>query len=106
MTEKNTTISYLQTYIRAKDYQPERKKDYFLKLSEEVGELAKAIRKNVLRAESGDLKGTIDEELWDVIYYAIALANCYDVDLERVISEKEDMNREKYGHAIRFKSGR
>ena len=32
-----TTIKYLQTYIKEKDYQPELLKDYFLKLSEEVG---------------------------------------------------------------------
>lgn len=41
----NTTIKYLQHYIKEKDHKPELVKDYFLKLSEEVGELAKAIRK-------------------------------------------------------------
>ncbi|MBP1924674.1 hypothetical protein J2Z76_000527 [Sedimentibacter acidaminivorans] len=33
-----TTIKYLQSFIKPKDYQPELTKDYFLKLSEEVGE--------------------------------------------------------------------
>ena len=41
----NTTIKYLQHYIKEKDYKPELVKDYFLKLSEEVGELAQAMRK-------------------------------------------------------------
>lgn len=41
----NTTVKYLQNYIRAKDFQPYLVKDYFIKLSEEVGELARAIRK-------------------------------------------------------------
>ena len=40
-----TTIKYLQNYIKSKDFKPELIKDYFLKLSEEVGELANAIRK-------------------------------------------------------------
>lgn len=35
-----TTIKYLQNYLRQKDYNPELLKDYFLKLSEEVGELS------------------------------------------------------------------
>ena len=29
-----TTVKYLQSYIRQKDYRPELKKDYFLKLTE------------------------------------------------------------------------
>ena len=42
-----TTIKYLQNYIKQKDYNPELLKDYFLKLSEEVGELASAMRKGL-----------------------------------------------------------
>ena len=40
------TIRYLQDYLMAKDTIPERKKDYCLKLMEEVGELAEATRKS------------------------------------------------------------
>ncbi len=35
--EGKTTVKYLQRYIKQKDYHPELLKDYFLKLSEEVG---------------------------------------------------------------------
>ena len=76
------TIKYLQEYIKAKDNNPDLVKDYFLKLSEEVGELAKVIRKNVEPATEDEIKGTKEEEIWDVIYYALAIANCYDIDLE------------------------
>ena len=75
-----TTVKYLQNYIKQKDYNPERLKDYFLKLSEEVGELASAMRKGLKAQNDKDIKGTIDEDLWDVIYYAIAIANIYDID--------------------------
>lgn len=102
----NTTVKYLQEYIRAKDHQPDLKKDYFLKLSEEVGELGKAIRKNLVRPEGGPVKGTIDEEVWDVIYYAVALANCYGIDLEKTITEKEELNRVKYNRTQGFETGR
>ena len=44
-----TTVGYLQKYIASKDYHPELKETYFLKLSEEVGELALAMRKDRLR---------------------------------------------------------
>ncbi len=44
----NITIKYLQEYIKQKDYSPDKVKDYFLKLSEEVGELSKANVKMLL----------------------------------------------------------
>lgn len=103
---EHTTISYLQKYIKAKDYHPDLVKDYFLKLSEEVGELANAIRKNKIQLDAESIKGTVDEELWDVIYYAIAIANCYDIDLEKAIKEKEEINNIKYKSEIIFESGK
>ncbi len=101
-----TTIAYLQSYIRSKDHHPEQAKDYFLKLSEEVGELANAMRKGLVRADGAPVKNTIDEELWDVIYYAVALANCYDIDLEAVIKEKEAINNVKYNTGIVFEENK
>jgi len=95
-----TTIKYLQKYIKSKDYKPELVKEYFLKLSEEVGELAKAMRKGNVAADAENIKDTIDEELWDIIYYAVAIANCYDIDLEQVIKVKENINNKKYNKDI------
>lgn len=103
---EHTTISYLQKYIKSKDHRPELVKDYFLKLSEEVGELANAMRKNKIQHNEENIKGTINEELWDVIYYAIAIANCYDIDLEKAIKEKEEINNIKYKSEIIFESGK
>lgn len=101
-----TTIKYLQTYIKEKDYQPELLKDYFLKLSEEVGELSRAMRKG-LKAQIGtEIKGTVDEELWDVIYYALAIANIYDIDMEQVIKVKSEMNESRYPSKNKFEEGR
>jgi Predicted pyrophosphatase len=97
-----TTIKYLQEYIKTKDFHPDLTKDYFLKLSEETGELAKAIRKNLRPTEKTQIKETIEEEVWDVVYYALAIANCYDIDLETVIKLKEDINNEKYSNGQSF----
>ena len=101
-----TTVKYLQNYIKQKDYNPELLKDYFLKLSEEVGELSRAMRKGLKAQDIENIKGTIDEELWDVIYYAIAIANLYDIDLEQVIKVKEKMNQIKYQSPVVFEENR
>lgn len=101
-----TSIKYLQNYIKAKDYHPELLKDYFLKLSEEVGELSRAMRKDMKAPDAEHIKGTIDEELWDVIYYALAIANLYNIDLEQVIRIKEEMNRNRYPSQVKFEENR
>ncbi len=101
-----TTVKYLQSYIRQKDFQPELLKDYFLKLSEEVGELSRAMRKGLKASDINDIKGTIDEEIWDVIYYALAIANIYDIDVESVIKVKSEMNELKYPSNVKFEENR
>jgi len=98
--EKNITIKYLQQYIKAKDFKPELKEGYFMKLVEEVGELAEVIRNNQRYQGDGNttVKGTIEEELYDVLYYVIALANIFDVDLEECCRLKEEINKERTDH--------
>lgn len=101
-----TTVKYLQNYIRQKDFHPELHKDYFLKLAEEVGELSRAMRKDLKAPDMAHLKGSIDEELWDVIYYALAIANLYDIDMEQVIKAKAEMNQSRYPSPVRFEENR
>lgn len=101
-----TTIKYLQTYIKEKDYHPELLKDYFLKLSEEVGELSRAMRKGLKAQNNDEILGTVDEELWDVMYYALAIANIYDIDIEQVAKIKSEMNESKYPSNVKFEEYR
>ena len=101
-----TTVKYLQNYIKQKDHHPELLKDYFLKLSEEVGELSRAMRKGLKATNATDIHGTIDEEVWDVMYYAIAIANLYNIDLEQVIKTKSEMTQRKYPSAVIFEENR
>ena len=102
----NTTVKYLQHYIKERDYHPELLKDYFMKLSEEVGELSRAMRKGLKAENTTDLKGTVDEELWDVIYYALSIANIYDIDIEQVAKNKSEMSDRKYPASVKFETGR
>jgi NTP pyrophosphatase (non-canonical NTP hydrolase) len=91
------TLRNLQKYIRDKDHHPEMKLQYLQKLVEEMGELAKAMRKDIRYSHTQDIQGTLEEELYDVLYYVVALSNTYDVDLETVMRLKEPISSAKYG---------
>lgn len=77
---------------------PEKKENtqrLVLKLIEEFGELAENIRKDV-RYTGEDIKGTIEEELFDIFYYIIAIANNYNINLEEIFYIKDQVNMKKY----------
>ena len=95
LPETDITIRKLQQYIRNKDHKPGMEYGYFLKLIEEIGELAEVIRQGNKLGKDDDIKGTIDEELYDVLYYVFALANLYDVDLEKSCLLKEKINADR-----------
>ncbi len=90
------TISDLQTLIKNIDHKNNAIDKYFYKLSEEVGELAQVIRKNKRLKDSESIKNTIEEELYDVLYYVICLANNFDIDLTECARLKEELNALKY----------
>lgn len=96
---ENLTLNYLQKALKkidgitVGDSKPSDR--YFMKFIEEVGELSECIRKDK-RMINNEIKGTIEEELYDVLYYIICLANVYDIDLEKSIYLKEEINAKKY----------
>ncbi len=98
LPSQNITISELQKYIKSKDYKPGLEHGYFMKLVEEIGELSEVIRKDKRLGKDNDIKDTIDEELYDVLYYVLALANLYNVDLERSCLLKEEINKKRTDH--------
>lgn len=102
----NISIYDLQRLVKQIDHKNNSIDKYFYKLSEEVGELAKAIRKDERLENSGDIKGTIEEELYDVMYYIVCLANMYDIDLEQCAILKEKLNAEKYNRKSIFDTER
>lgn len=98
------TLKRLQEYLYKKYsiYKPKELKNtqrYFLKLVEEVGELSEDIRENK-RMENGNIKGTIEEEISDVLYYIVMIANTYDIDIEKCFRLKEEFNAKRYGYTI------
>lgn len=75
-----------------------------MKLVEEVGELGRILRKNDFRGEklryfeTGKIKETLEEELYDVLYYVLALANVYGIDIEECFRLKEEYNKTRTDH--------
>jgi len=99
---QNITIKYLQEYIKSKNINTENKEALFLKLSEEVGELAAAMLRNPDRATETNIKGTIEEEICDVISLCLIIANSYDIDVEKWIPVKEKLHNEKWNNKVVF----
>ena len=99
---KEITLKELQTAIAAIDHKNHAADQYFYKLAEEVGELAKAIRKGRRLESCGGIKGTVEEELYDVLYYTVCLANILEIDLTACAALKEKLNAEKYGRKCIF----
>jgi NTP pyrophosphatase (non-canonical NTP hydrolase) len=91
------TLDKLQSYVKKRDHKPEKRVEYFMKLVEEVGELSEMVKKDK-RLDPEDertkaIKGTIEEELADVLYYLAALANIHEISLEQAFLRKMAYNR-------------
>ena len=72
----------------------------FMKLVEEVGEVAEVLNKRDGRkaSDSEDLKSQLANELVDVIHYAFAIASLNQINLNDVILEKDKKASIKYHH--------
>lgn len=94
----NPTLRDLQRYVDAvcqeRGWTKDSPSEKFVLFIEEVGELAKAMRKAAglyeERAKPRDI--ALEEEFADVLSYLLDLANCYHVDLEAAFRAKEQVN--------------
>lgn len=105
----DVTINNLEAYL-AKTYGGFVEKNgvaltennLFMKLVEEMGEVAEIINKKTGRkADDGtDLQSELGKELADVIHYAVAIAAINGLDLNKIILEKDRAAAIKYNHKI------
>jgi NTP pyrophosphatase (non-canonical NTP hydrolase) len=99
--KENPNLGDFQKYVRdleqERGFQDEDVLKKCLLLGEEVGELYKAIRKEnaVLRIDHGSKFGSVDEELADVIIGICAIANRFNIDLEKAFRDKEEINKKR-----------
>jgi NTP pyrophosphatase (non-canonical NTP hydrolase) len=90
---------YYQRAAMQRGYSKESAKDTLLLMVEEVGELARAVRKkeNLVR-HSGTASESESHELADVFIYVIHMANVLGLDLGKAVQEKECLNLSKFLH--------
>ena len=96
---REITLRELQRYIAEKDNREGQDYAYFLKLVEEVGELAEAIhaQRRLEGLPIRDRRSTIEEESYDVLYYLLVLCNRCGIDLTDCAHLKERFNQERFG---------
>ena len=98
--KKNPTLKDIQRYVehmeKERGFSNETTLQKCLLLGEEVGELFKAIRKSEKVHTDVNAKiGSIDEELADIIIYISSIANHCNIDLEKALREKEEINKKR-----------
>jgi NTP pyrophosphatase (non-canonical NTP hydrolase) len=95
------TLKDLQHYLAAvcqeRGWTKDTPTEKFMLFVEEVGELAKAMRKTAgLYDEAAKRQEvSLEEEFADVLSYLLDLANCHGVDLEAAFRAKERINESR-----------
>jgi NTP pyrophosphatase (non-canonical NTP hydrolase) len=93
------TLGELQTYVaevcQERGWTKDTPSEKFLLFVEEVGELAKAMRKTagLYQEQAKPRSMSLEEEFADVLSYLLDLANCYQVNLEAAFRAKEAVNQ-------------
>src|SRR5579863_4481229 len=98
---EHPTLPALQRYLdevcKERGWTKDSYAEKFLLFTEEVGELAKAIRntQGLYQEKAKQNHLALEEEFADVLSYLLDLANYFQVDLEKAFSEKEQLNAER-----------
>ena len=96
---RDLTVRQLEEYLLDHYRQSRTEEGLFIKLVEEVGEVAE-----VLNGRSGRKEGVQDsnevlaKELADIIHYTVAIAAINHIDLTKTIFEKDKTTAIKYQH--------
>ena len=85
---------YMDEICKERGWTKDGYAEKFLLFTEEVGELAKAIRKTqgLYQEKARQKHFELEEEFADVLSYLLDLANYFQVDLETAFREKERVN--------------
>ena len=92
----NEIQSYIKKVMEVRGFNKEKSSDKILLLVEEVGELAKAIRKNERKLGIDKTKeynySSIESEIADVFIVLLSICDILNMDLLKVFLEKEEEN--------------
>ena len=94
------TMENVQAYLFDQYGGRANEQGMFMKLVEEMGEVAEILNKRSGRktAEEENLQEELAEELADVIHYTVAIAAINGIDLSQTILEKDKRASIKYHH--------
>lgn len=100
------TIEDLQAYLADRYCGWATEQSMFMKLVEEMGEVAEVLNKRADRKASDekDLQEQLGVELADMLHYIVAIAAINDIDLTGTIVEKDRKASVKYNHAVNLKT--
>ena len=92
----NEIQSYIKKVMEVRGFNKEKSSDKILLLVEEVGELAKAIRKNEKKLGIDKTKeynySSVESEIADVFIVLLSICDILNMDLLKVFLEKEEEN--------------
>ena len=96
------SIDELQAYLADRYCGWATEQSMFMKLVEEIGEVAEVLIKRAGRkaSEETDLAEQLGTELADMLHYIVAIAAINDIDLTRIIVEKDRKASVKYNHKV------
>ena len=96
------TIVELQEYLYDHYKSGGIDQSLFMKLVEEIGEVAEVLNKKAGRKSAGkeDLQTQLGNELADVIHYTMAIAALNGIDMNDVIINKDRVASIKYNHRM------
>ena len=87
--------NYSDTMIKVRGFEDETPQDIMLLLTEEIGELAKEVRKASTKIKcdiNSNNESHLANELADVFNYILAMCKVYDLDLLEIYKSKEKIN--------------
>ena len=96
----NITIEVLQAYLYDRYGGWANEQGLFMKLVEELGEVAEVLNKRAGRKSSdeSDLQEELGTELADMLHYIVAIASINEIDLNEIVIQKDRAASLKYHH--------
>ena len=100
------TFSNLEAYLAERYCGWANEQSMFMKLVEEIGEVAEVLNKKAGRkaTSENDLQEQLGIELADMIHYIVAIAALNGIDLNKTILEKDKVASIKYNHKINLET--
>ena len=102
----NITIENLEAYLSDRYSGWATEQSMFMKLVEEMGEVAEVLNKRAGRkaSDESDLQEQLGTELADMIHYIVAIAAINGIDMTRIMLEKDKKASVKYHHDINLET--